>query len=306
MSFAVLVGLIIALVCLAFAGAVYFKRRPAAPWIPFTDVPVQIAEAGGWNVRYHLSGKGPYIVLLHGIGANLYCWRTLVPLLNTHFTTLALDLPGFGQSGKLPGAQYGLDEQVERLRVVLHELGIKKTYLVGNSMGGNIALWFALRFPDQVLGTVVIAPATSPSLIPLSAKPWTWLAGPASLVTSRTLMKWAHQRTVSKTHLVGRDRVEETFRTYGGNREAIRSFMLATESIRDSRLAQQLSHLKSRVLILWGSRDRLVSRKVIDALESALVERESHVHLGGGHHLQEDEPEWVAGKIDAFFSRKLD
>jgi pimeloyl-ACP methyl ester carboxylesterase len=54
---------------------------------------------------------------------------------------------------------------------------------------------------------------------------------------------------------------------------------------------------------LWGSKDKLVSRRVIDALEKALPQAESFVHIGGGHHLQEDEPDWVAEKVTSFFLR---
>src|SRR5262249_33929627 len=129
----------------------WWSRRPLKLPTPFADIPVQSVKAGDWSIRYHASGKGPHIVLLHGIGANLFCWRTLIPCLNGKYGLVALDLPGFGQSSKLPRARYGLDDQVERLHAFLTAIGIKQTYLVGNSMGGNIALWYALKYPDDVL-----------------------------------------------------------------------------------------------------------------------------------------------------------
>jgi pimeloyl-ACP methyl ester carboxylesterase len=241
-------------------------------------------------------------VLLHGIGANLFCWRHLVPLLRRKYTVVALDLPGFGRSGKLGSARYGLDEQAERLEQFFRYLGIRKAVVVGNSMGGNIALWFSLRYPGLVAGTVVIAPATSPDLIPVSPERVLWLSRPVSAVLTRSMMKWAHRRTVSKKHLVDRKRVDATFETYGGKGEAVRSFLLATDAIRDARLSQRLRKLKGRVLILWGTKDKLVPRRVIKELEASLKRKESHAHEGGGHHLQEDEPEWVAEKIDAFLA----
>ncbi|NJL24277.1 MAG: alpha/beta hydrolase [Calothrix sp. SM1_5_4] len=209
--------------------------------------------------------------------------------------------PVFGQSSAHKHAHYGLDDQIPRLTAFLDALKIRKTYVVGNSMGGNIALWLALHHPERVLGTTVIAPATSPRLVPLSLQRLTWIAQPVSLLLTKGAMRWAHRRTVSKKDLVDAVRVEETFRTYGGRHEAVRSFMLATAAIRDPRLPRALEGIRTPVLLLWGSRDQLVPRRVIDELESALVKAESEVHVGGGHHLQEDEPEWVAGKIQAFF-----
>lgn len=271
------------------------------PQSQLADYETKFIDVNGWTFRYHQSGQGPHLVLIHGIGSSLFCWRWITPLLRTHFTVTTLDLPGFGQSSKTPHARYGLDEQVERLNEFLNQLRIERPFLVGNSMGGNIALWFCLKYPDQAQGVTVIAPATSPKLIPWGLSRWVWLAQPMSMLVSRPAMRWLHQRTVSKRHLIDRTQVEETFRTYGRQSPAVRSFLLATEAIRDLRLARELSNLKKPVLILWGSRDRLVSRAVIEALEAALPEAESHVHMGGGHHLQEDEPEWVADKITTFF-----
>lgn len=241
------------------------------------------------------------MVLLHGLGANLYCWRWIVPLLAKRFTVIALDLPGFGQSDKHPGQDYGLDAQTDRLEKFLSQLGVKKAYFVGNSMGGNIALWFGLKFPDQCLGTVLIAPAVSPKLVPFKMKPFMWVAHPAAFLVGRNFMNWAHRRTVTRKDRVDLDRVEETFRTYGRNPGAMRSFLAATESIRDPRLLARLKEIKHPVLLLWGSEDRVVPRFVINGVESALQTHESHVHMGGGHHLQEDEPEWVFEKIDSYF-----
>lgn len=298
---------LIVLTLIAVAGlALYAKRarKPISPFTPFKDLQVQFVEVDGWSIRYHQSGEGPHLLLLHGLGANLYCWRHILGLLGRHFTVTAIDLPGFGQSSALHGAGYGLDHQVPRVTAILDRLKIEKTYVVGNSMGGNIALWLALLHPQRILGISVIAPATSRKLLPLALENLSWLSGPASILVTRQAMAWAHKRTVSKKDLVDQDRVEETYRTYGGRTHAVRSFMLAAESIRDPRLPRALEGLKTKVLILWGSRDKLVSRKVIDELQAALAAAESQIHIGGGHHLQEDEPDWVAGKLVEFFERK--
>jgi abhydrolase domain-containing protein 6 len=268
--------------------------------IPFADFKTQTLRAGDLDIHYHQSGRGPHILLLHGIGANLFCWRWLVPVLNQKFTVTAIDLPGFGRSSKPATAGYGLDEQTQRLVQILDGFKISKTYIVGNSMGANLALWLALKCPERVQGLALIAPATSARLIPPLEKV-AWLAGPASLLLNRYAMKWAHGRTVSRQDRVDNNRVEETYFTYVRNTEAVRSFMLAAKAIRDPRLTSSLKAFERRVLILWGSNDRLVNRKVIDQLSAALPKAQTIIHVGGGHHLQEDEPEWVAEQLSDFF-----
>lgn len=284
----------------AFSALLYvlWQRKPIQN---LYSIATHEVEVDGWKFHYHRGGQGVPMLLLHGIGANLYCWRWVLPILSRDFTVIAVDIPGFGQSSKPVHAKYGLDEQCERLLGFLDRLGVKKTHVVGNSMGGNIALWLAQKAPDRVIDVCVIGPAASPKLLPVSLGPWVWLSRPASLLMNRTAMRWAHRRTVSRKDRVDEIRVEQTFQTYGRRHDAVRSFMLATETIRDARLLDSLKDLKHKVLVLWGSRDRLVPRKVIDGLMKVLPEAEFFVHEGGGHHLQEDEPEWVAEKIRAHF-----
>ena len=253
-----------------------------------------------FDIRFHRSGRGPHLILLHGIGADLQCWRYLVPILQKTFTVVALDLPGFGQSSKLPSVSYGLDAQAERLCRFFDCLSIKSAFVIGNSMGGNLALWLAIAHRHRVKGVAVIAPPSR--VLPASLKKLTWVARPASYLVARPAVRWIHRLTVSRSELVSRERVEETFKVYRGNPEALASFLMATETLSDARLMKRLKEIDQPVLILWGSRDRLVSRRMIRILERALPHHQSEVHVGGGHHLQEDEPQWVADKIREFFT----
>ncbi len=300
------VALIVVALLALLAWGIYKWLAPRPGPSPFKDFKTQLIEAGGWTFRYHQFGKGPHLVLLHGLGANLFTWRWIIPFLGKHFTVTAFDLPGFGASSKPLDATYGLDEQVERIENFTRRMGIDKMFLVGNSMGGNIALWYALSHPDQVPGLALIAPASSTSLLRIPLSRLAFLAGPASLVLTRAAMRWAHGNSVTKRHLVEPDRVEETFRTYGRKADAVRSFILATDVIRDRRLGERLADLAPPVLLLYGSRDKVVPHKVIDELETALRAVERHVHIGGGHHLQEDEPEWVTEKLVSFFLSQPD
>src|SRR5512135_3537742 len=63
---------------------------------------------GDETIYYYRIGKGPPLILLHGLAASSYCWRFLVQLLKDRFTIYALDQVGFGQSSKPAAADYGL------------------------------------------------------------------------------------------------------------------------------------------------------------------------------------------------------
>lgn len=291
--------LTLGLLLAAAVGLWLWTRRPVKPTEGF-GLPTETIKVDDFEIRFHRSGRGPYLILMHGIGADLQCWRFLVPLLQKMFTVVALDLPGFGQSSKIPDVSYGLDDQAKRICRFFDRLGIKEAFIVGNSMGGNLALWLAIAHRHRVKGVAVIAPPSR--VLPASLKKLSWVARPASYLVARPTVHWIHRLTVSKRELVTRERVEETFKVYGGNPDAVASFLMATETLSDVRLMKRLREVDQPVLILWGSRDRLVSRRMIRKLERALPHYKSVSHIGGGHHLQEDEPQWTADKISEFFT----
>jgi pimeloyl-ACP methyl ester carboxylesterase len=281
------------------------RRSPAARIQP--DVfSTELIDVGRWTWRTHVSGEGPPLVLLHGLGANLYCWRSLAAILRSNYTVIIPDLPGFGGSSMHDDAGYGLDEQVDRLVSLLDRLKVDRALVVGNSMGGNIALWLALRHPGRVRAVASIAPAASPRLVPFDLNYVDWVAHPLSYLATSSAIEWMHGRTVSRRDLIDAERIQETLSTYGRKHGAIRSLLRATEAIRDPRLPDALAEITPPVMILWGSRDRLVSRAVIDRLETLLPHARSNVHIGGGHHLQEDEPAWTAEKLTSFFDEVQD
>jgi len=285
-----------------WARARFARNRGLTGGRLYSGLSLSVAKLGIWDIRYHKSGRGPAILLVHGLGANLFCWRPLAALLSKHFTVVMPDLPGFGRSSKVTGASYGLDEQAERLKELMAKLGFDSFYIVGNSMGGNIALWMAYRYPTLVKGCAVISPAASRGLAPFSVRPLTWLSGPLSYAVNKRYLRWAHRHTVSRPDLIDDERVQESFQTYGGNREAVRSFLAAVDCIRDPRLGQNLKNIKTRVIVLWGSEDKVTPIRVLKTLEASLAAEETHIHEGGGHHLQEDDPDWCAGKIQTFFA----
>jgi len=104
------------------------------------------------TIYYEVRGKGPAIVLLHGGFGDLRMWNGQFETLAETFQAIRYDQPGFGQSSK-PKDAYS---PVSLLLQLLNELGIQKAYLVGNSMGGTLAIDFTLLYPERVAGIVVV------------------------------------------------------------------------------------------------------------------------------------------------------
>lgn len=102
---------------------------------------------GGADVvlAYEVHGTGEPIVLIHGIGHRRQAWDPIVPLLADDFQVITIDLPGFGESGPLVMKKGHADEALRKELVeTVAYLGIENPHVVGNSLGGLIALEIAL------------------------------------------------------------------------------------------------------------------------------------------------------------------
>lgn len=112
---------------------------------------VQLAGGALDGLRLHWvgDGRGPAVVFLHGLGGFAESWRPTMAALAGRHTVLALDLPGFGRSAK-PRARYHLEFFAAAVEGFLDAMGIPHATLVGHSLGGAVAVTFALRRPPRV------------------------------------------------------------------------------------------------------------------------------------------------------------
>jgi 3-oxoadipate enol-lactonase len=108
-----------------------------------------LARINGIELYYEIRGEGPAVVLAHGAGGNHLSWWQQVPTLSQHFRCVTFDHRGFGSSRDLPDGP-GADAFIEDLRQLLDHLGIERTSLVAQSMGGWTSLGFASKYPGRV------------------------------------------------------------------------------------------------------------------------------------------------------------
>ncbi len=108
-----------------------------------------LARINGIELYYEVHGEGPAVVLAHGGGGSHLSWWQQVPPLSQHFRCVTFDHRGFGSSRDLPDGP-GAEAFIEDLRLLLDHLGIEKTALVSQSMGGWTSLGCASKYPDRV------------------------------------------------------------------------------------------------------------------------------------------------------------
>ncbi|MFW5799052.1 MAG: alpha/beta fold hydrolase, partial [Planctomycetota bacterium] len=124
------------------------------------------------TVHYRVAGDGPRpVVLVHGFGASSHSWDNLMDRLPPdRVTCYAVDLKGFGKSSKHPDDRYGIDAQAQAVEAVMRHEGLADVVMVGNSMGGGVVLYEAVRDArrdDKLLaGIVLLGPACYPQALP--------------------------------------------------------------------------------------------------------------------------------------------
>ena len=156
------------------AGGLYGKREIPPARVPETLAELipesRFVEVDGAKLHFVQAGEGSDVVLLHGIGASVYIWRFVFPLLQSRHRVTAFDFAGFGKSSKDARRSYGLDAQAKLIAEALTALGIDKADLVGSSMGGAIALWMGKLWPARFANVIGLGPATDSSLVPTIAQ----------------------------------------------------------------------------------------------------------------------------------------
>ncbi|MCD6507406.1 alpha/beta fold hydrolase [Candidatus Poribacteria bacterium] len=262
--------------------------------IPLNELKSQVEEryvnVDGYRIRYLHAGQGDPMVLLHGLGVFAESWLYNIPVLAKRFSVYAPDLIGFGRSDK-PRIKYDVETFDAFLLGFLNTLGIKRAVLIGNSLGGGIALYFALSHPDRVEKLVLVDPA-------LIGRDVSWGLRILSIpLLGRVLIgkgsKEELRRALSSSFydpkFLTDDWVEEAYRIskLPGIKHPFLSVIRNGVSLwgikRRYVLINRLHELSMPVLIVWGEEDRVISVRYAYAAYHRIKNAKLIIFEGCGH-----------------------
>lgn len=257
----------------------------------------QIQDLG---IAYRQTGHGPDILCLHGIGASMMIYRRLAPWLSNDHTVTCVDFPGFGSSDKPKSLNYDLDEQAQALTKIVLALDLDKPLVVASSMGGAIALKAALDDSSLFSGIVALAPAVDPKRVPMVLLPLAKYGDKLHRINSLTTVRAVVGQVIARRELITPGLIllyQEPFRDDGASSSA---FMKAFRLLADSRMPALFRELSTPLLIVRGLRDRLVKQAGCEDLRRLVGHSTLVTHPTAGHHIMEDEPEFLAREIRRF------
>jgi pimeloyl-ACP methyl ester carboxylesterase len=255
-------------------------ERP--PLVRVTDV-----AAGDATIRSLIAGEGPdQVICLHGLGSNKASFFATVSALTPDHTVHAIDLPGFGGSSKPARAPYDAAYFSGAVLDYMNAMGLERAHLVGNSMGGRIALEVALAEPDRTQSVSLLAPALAfrkrRAFVPLVRLVRPELAAiPHPMRTAQVKAQfWSLFARPDRLDPATADVAADEFcRTYRSRSARIAFFAALRNIYLDAPHGERgfwtrLSSLRPRSLFVWGDGDRLVpaafSRHVAKALPSSV------------------------------------
>lgn len=269
-------------------------------------------ELHGDRIAYRDVGDGPALLLIHGMAGSSDTWQPIIPLLSKKYRVIAPDLLGHGKSAK-PRGDYSLGAFAVWLRDLLDELGVHRATVIGQSLGGGIAMQFAyqhLQYCERLvlIGSGGLGPDLSPLLRILSApgaefvlpivapqpvlnlgnKLGTWLTS-AGIQAPRAGQMWQAYCSLSDS----------------GARQA---FLRTLRSVVDYR-GQSVSALNKLhytadlpTLLIWGDRDRIIPIAHAYAAQKAQAGSRLEVLEGIGHFPHAEAPMAVADILENFIA----
>jgi pimeloyl-ACP methyl ester carboxylesterase len=260
-------------------------------------------------------GEGRDVLLIHGLGATMTSfYMTAAALARSGYRVHAVDLPGFGGSSKPVPAPYNARWFADTMVGVMNQLEIDHAHVVGNSMGGRVAIEMGLRYPERVLGLALLCPAVA--FIRRSLKPLMRVLRPEVAMLPHRLPRLNVAGTLTNIFADPdaldpwmADVVVEEFQRIYSSRGARLAFLACARNIYLEKpfgkhgFYPRLAELTAPTLFIWSTHDWLIppyfKRHVAQWLPSA----EQIVLDMCGHAPQIERPEQTNGLIRRFLAR---
>jgi 2-hydroxymuconate-semialdehyde hydrolase len=240
--------------------------------------------------HYHELGGGTPVLFLHGSGTGVTAaanWWLNLPELSKQARCIAIDSLGYGQTIEAQGTEYGIKAWVEHVVRVLDALGIDKTWLVGNSLGGWIALQFAIDHPERLLGVVSMGTG--------GAKKTAALAGHSNPELSEAGVRRTLEQFVVDKSLVTDELVALRYQSALNDTASARLIRVVEARDRDRFELpldlDALAKLEIPVLLVHGAQDVVIPVSRTWELLNVIPHADAHIFSQCGHWSQVERAE---------------
>ena len=254
----------------------------------------QYVTVGGIRYCYQEQGEGETVLILPGIATSIDFWQETVPALTAHYHVVALDPPGIGKSDK-PDASYELSWLVDRIVDFMDARGIRRTAIVGGSLGGHLALMMALQHPERISKLVLMG----------SVGDWPTPTGLTDFALKNVWNEWMvvgvmRERwpemyaTLFKHPNATTERIFRYQMALRANGDAYaaegRMFTRAFKNIFYSSVRDRLGEIECPTLLIWGEEDTTHPAKAGEFFRDHMKDAELVIVKDSAHEVMMDQP----------------
>lgn len=265
---------------------------------------------GDYRIHYHEAGQGPALVLLHGSGPGVSGWsnfRGNFPVFAGQFRTVVMDMPGFGRSERPELDRAYPRVAADGLARLLDGIGIEKANLLGNSMGGYVALEFALAYPERVERMVLMGPGgLAVNILGPDPSEGARRLGDFMMAPSKAAMEAWVDTMVANKAVVDDGLIEERLANAmapGALESAIAIFSSLGQHPEPVPMWARLKAIKARTLITWGRDDRMLPVEGALMGFRQLPNAELHIFSKCGHWAQVERKDEFERLVIEFLTR---
>ena len=307
-----------------------YDYQPFTPAVYFLTT--QYAEIDGIRVAYVETGppEAPALIFIHGLLGRLDSWQDNVPAFADRYRVLALDLPGFGDSEK-DDRDYTIALFAQVVKGLMDQKNMAKATLIGNSMGGQVAAFFALHYPERVDKLVLVDSAGlmhPPFFVRLVLGHTNQMADWIVRRVQRRsqgksvaeIYETLHQTIFNperkpRIHLAADLKnpnvvaLMDSYAHYYAGLVKTREFewhvkaaLRSARSIERTNLEKQVGAVRAPTLIVWGDEDRLVLPQFATFFHKAISGSQLVWIAGTGHIPQVEKPEEFNRAVNEFLA----
>lgn len=243
------------------------------------------------RIYYEITGTGETIVFIHGFSLDRRMWEEQAKFFENHFQVITYDMRGFGKSS-LPEGKYSHHDD---LRALLDHLKIKKAHIVGLSMGGEIAINFALTYPEFVSSLTLVDSSLNGFK---STVDWTVHAKEVGI--DRARKNWLNHELFSSERKNSKvfSKIQQIVQEYSGwhwlNHEP-------KERIKPPAL-QRLNEIKVPTLVAVGQDDLPYFHHIAELMHDGISGSQMKIITGAGHMVNMEEPNYFNKLLLDFYS----
>ena len=244
------------------------------------------------TINYDVQGEGEPLLLIPYLSADHACYAFQLPAYNEHFTCIAIDLPGAGESDKPPGP-YATDDYADQVAAFLGAIGVERAHVAGVSLGGAVGIHLAARHPERVRSLSLHSswPA-SDDYLKVVVEQWRTLASSLPTVADvviQGIFPWCFtpEMYVERAEFV--DGLADFVRSRPA--QPVEAFLAQSEAVLAHDAGAVLGDVRAPTLITFGAHDLVCSRRFAEPLESGIRGSELVVFEHLSHAGLHEDPE---------------